>query len=539
MSDRNFVLSPAALLTAVLSGLAVILGSAAEAGGPRRGGEIRVAINSDILSLNPGVRRDGNTDTVLYHVGEALVAYRDDMTVAPMLAASFDISQDRRIYTFHLREGVKFHNGETMTANDVVWSWRRLLDPKTGFRCLEYFDGSGANGLKIESVEALDDLTVEFELNIPSALFLDRMANIQCLTAVLHPSSVDGDGEMIEPVGTGPFKVDEWKRGQYVRLTRFEAYAARSEPRDGLAGNKTPYVDAVKFIVTPDRIAAKASVYAGGMDLVFAVPLNAVDELRRRERKRGDVKLYKTSTFDWTVILMQSRDPLLSDPRMRRAVAHALSIDLATEIATYGLAEANPSAVPVSSAYYQESDRDWLGFNPELARKIAAEAGYRGETLTIQTNRKFSYMYDNAVSAQAMLAAAGFKVKIEVSDWATQLSNFLKGDFQLSAFGYSARSHPALAYGNFTGSKDSRASFQWELPEAMELVGELETAYDEDEIRAILRRLHELMIEDVPLISLYNDEVVDLAAAPVMGYEPWAFGRPRLWGVWLEEGGGE
>ena len=498
---------------------------------PGRGGEIRVAISSDILSTNPGVLRDGNTDTVLYHIGESLVAYRDDMSVGPLLARTVALSEDRLTYTFTLRHGVRFHNGEPMTSAEVVWTWRRLLDPETGFRCLDDFDGSGASGVRIESITATAPDQVVFRLNRPSALFLDRMASIQCLTAILHPSSVDAAGAWTAPIGTGPYQLGEWRRGRSVTLERFDDYSPRSEPMSGLTGRKIAYARRLVFVVTPDRLSAKASLYAGAIDLVFAAPISAYGEMQRHAQRHGDVRVHRRDTLDWTVLLMQTRDPLLSDVRMRRAIAHALSPRLITDVSSFGLAQPNSSAVMRASRFYNARFAAWPAYDPALARRLAREAGYDGQVLTIQTNRKFPYMYDNAIAAQAMLTAAGFNVRLEVSDWATQLSQFQRGDFQLSAFGYSARSHPALMYATFTGSRDVRGSYQWEDPRALALVAQFEEVRDDAAMALLLLQLHGLMQEDLPMVGLYNDEIVDLSRTSLTGYAPWAMGRPRLWGV--------
>lgn len=499
---------------------------------PVAGGEARVAINSDILSTNPGVLRDGNTDAVLYHIGESLVAYRDDLSVGPLLAQDILLSDDRRSYTFVLRAGVRFHNGAPLTAREVKWTWDRLLDPRTGFRCPEFYDGNSASGVKLERVEIVDERRVRFTLNKPSLLFLDRMANLQCQTPILHPASVDAHGGWRAPIGTGPYLLGEWRRGRSVTLERFEHYAARSESRTGLTGAKIAYLDRITFVVVPDRIAAKTAVYAGDIDLAFAIPLGANAEMRRRADTRRDIAIYHTATLDWTVLLLQTRDPLLTDVRMRRAIAHAIAVPLVTEASTFGLAQPNSSAVQSLSVYRTPAHEEWLAYDPALARKLAYEAGYRGETLVIQANRRFSYMFDNAVAIQAMLAAAGINARIEVTDWATQLNSFISGRFQLSSFGYSARSHPVLLYGNFIGPKQRQPSFQWDDREAIQLLAAAENANSTVEIGRNLDRLHELMRQQVPLIGLYNDHVVDVAKTSLRGYQPWVFGRPRLWGVW-------
>jgi peptide/nickel transport system substrate-binding protein len=109
---------------------------------------IKVQLGADIRSTNPGVDRDGDTDAVVGHFVEGLVAYGENATVKPLLAESVSRSDDGLTYTFSLRHGVKFHNGEEMTSADVLWSWNRYMDPDTGWRCLPEFDGR--KGFKVE-----------------------------------------------------------------------------------------------------------------------------------------------------------------------------------------------------------------------------------------------------------------------------------------------------------------------------------------------------------------------------------------------------
>jgi peptide/nickel transport system substrate-binding protein len=173
---------------------------------------LRTRLNADIRSTDPGTNRDANTDGVMAHVVEGLVAFREDTSVGPMLAESWSVSNGGKTYTFHLRQGVRFHNGATMTAEDVVWSLKRWLDPATQWRCLSEF---GANGIaRVEAIAASDPLTVAVTLDQPTALFLPTLARPDCgQAAIIHRESIGPDGKWFAPVGTGPFKLGEWKRG--------------------------------------------------------------------------------------------------------------------------------------------------------------------------------------------------------------------------------------------------------------------------------------------------------------------------------------
>jgi peptide/nickel transport system substrate-binding protein len=194
--------------------------SAAQAQAPA---QIVVAQPADIRSTNPGVNRDNTTDGVVLNIVEGLVAYHENGTVGPLLARSIVTSPDGLTYIFKLRTNVKFHNGEPMTSADVLWSWKRYTDPKTDWRCLSEFDGR--SGLKVTSVTAPDAQTVVMQLDRPSAVFLDNLARTDCgMTAILNKKSVKEDGSWDKPIGTGPFKFEEWKRGEYVTLSAFADY---------------------------------------------------------------------------------------------------------------------------------------------------------------------------------------------------------------------------------------------------------------------------------------------------------------------------
>ncbi|MBX8827650.1 ABC transporter substrate-binding protein, partial [Ochrobactrum sp. SFR4] len=139
---------------------------------------LRLALHSDIGSKNPGVNRDGPSDMVLAHVVEGLVAYGEDLTIKPMLAESWTSNPEATEYVFHLRKGVKFHNGGEMKAEDVVWNFKRYLNAETDFQCTDRYNGT--IGAAIEDVSAADDYTVTVKFNAPAPNFLMTLATIQC-----------------------------------------------------------------------------------------------------------------------------------------------------------------------------------------------------------------------------------------------------------------------------------------------------------------------------------------------------------------------
>ncbi len=491
------------------------------------GEELRIVLQGDIKGTNPGVTRDGNTDTVIHHMVESLVAYREDLSVVPHLAERIEVSPDLTQFTFHLRDNVRFHNGKLMTSEQVKWSWERMLDPATRWRCRHWYDGSNVQSSKITAIETPDAHTVVFQLDKPSSVFLDRMANVQCVTAILHPDSVAADGTWIRPIGTGPYKFNEWARGEYILLERFEDYSVRAEPRDGYAGARIAKTSRVRFVVIGDVAIGVAGILSGDIDVLPLLPLHLV----RSFEQRRDLKIRGKDRLSWSVLLMQTEDPLLKDIKIRQAIAHAINIEQVAIISTFSNASANPSAVPEASPYYSGAHRKWWPYDPQKARRLLVEAGYDGAELTIRTNRKIPYMYENAVAIQAMLTAVGINARLEVVDWATQLGGFFKGDFQLSAFGYSGRTHPSLNYDAFLGLKREKPNLQWEDQDMLALLGQAERETNFEKRKAIYERIHQQMYEAIPIIGLFNEYGADVTRIDIEGYEPWVMGRPRLWGV--------
>ncbi|WP_246570744.1 ABC transporter substrate-binding protein [Bradyrhizobium liaoningense] len=490
---------------------------------------LRTRLNADIRSTDPGTNRDANTDGVIAHVVEGLVAFRDDTAIGPMLADSWTVSNEGRTYTFRLRQGVKFHNGASVTADDVVWSLKRWLDPATQWRCLSEFSATGI--ARIEKIEAPDPLTVAITLDQPTALFLPTLARPDCgQTAIIHRDSVGADGKWIAPVGTGPFKLGEWKRGQYVDVVKFDGYVSRSEPRTGYTGAKDVKVDRVRFNVIPDSSAAKAGLLSGSLDVIMSLSIPDLEELK----SRSDVQLSITPALGLTGILFQTKDPLLKDVRIRRAIA--LSIDTAqiVDAVMMGTARANNSALPLGSPFYSEAQSHGYTQNIAEAKKLLAEAGYRGQPIKMITNKRYSFVFDSSVLVQAMAQTVGINIELEVMDWAAQLDRYNRGDYQSMAFVYSARLDPSLSFEMLTGPKAAQPRKVWDNPEGQEMLRQSMMIDDAAKRQALFDEMHRRFIADVPMIVLFNGAELTALRKGIKDYAGWLYPQPRFWGVTVE-----
>lgn len=503
--------------------------TAAQAQAGPDGGVIRVMLNSDLRSTDPGVNRDLNSDTITMHMVEGLVAYKEDLTVGPMLAESVVSSDDGRTYTFTLRENVTFHNGAMLTSDDVLFAFKRYLDPATQWRCLSAFDGTSS--MKIVDIRAPDDMTFVIEIEEPSALFLGLLARTDCGGAgIYHRDSVGPDGEWRQLIGTGPYKWGKRRRGQSVELVRFDGYASRGGERDGLTGGKTPIAQAVRFVIIPDGSAAKAALYSGAIDVRPDFGARNVAEARAR----NDVMVGKHPTMELNGVLMRTEHPLLSDIRIRRALSKSIDGAALVEALTYGLVDPVYSPVPLSSPFSGPLQRATMPYDVEGAKTLLSEAGYAGEPIELLTTQRFTSYFNAAVFIQAMAKEAGIELEIEVLEWATLVDRYVSGDYAAMVFGFSARLDAALNFEMISGDKNADPRKVWDNPAARELIDAAMVESRPAQRQALFDRLHQKFIEDLPMIPLWNS--VDIAAwrTNVSGYQTWPASIPRLWNVSLD-----
>lgn len=487
---------------------------------------IRMALNADIRGTNPGVTRDGNTDVIHGHIVEGLVTYADNFDIIPMLADSFELSDDGLTYTFHLRKGVLFHNGEEMTSEDVLWSWNRLAGEESESHCKNYFNGK--NGLKVVSAEAVDPYTFKLTLDKPFAVFLATMARFDCGSmGVLHPDSVNADGSWNTPIGTGPYMLGDHEPGRYVELKRFADYASRDEPANGYGGGKHASVDTLRFTIVGEGAVAKTALQAGDLDLV-QIDATAAAELK----DEPGFKIDATQSAVWDTYLLSPASPLLKDVRIRKAMAHAIDPEQIMAAITEGFGKASPSPVPPMSKNFTEVQAQYNEYDVAKAKELMAEAGYGGEEITILATRRSGAYYERALMAQAMLMDAGFNAKLEVVEWGTQLEAYRSGDgYTMQSFSFSPRLHAGLSFEMFTGEAVRKA---WQDPEAVALVYEALQTNDKERLQEIIDDLQRRFNEEIPAIGLGHRMLFTGMSDKVDGFKGWGAGLLRGWMLKLD-----
>lgn len=496
------------------------------AASPALSSELKIGNAGDMRSGIPAGNTDPNTINPQLQVYEGLLTSKENGAIAPMLAADLPkISDDGLVYTFDLRKDVWFHDGTPLTAQAAAKSWKYLLNPKNSWPCRSYFDGSGK--VKVTDIEATDPLTMTIKLAKPAPELLVQMARSDCIEgAIMSEAITDSPEKPTKPIGTGPYKIDSIRPGQDVTLVKFDKYAPRSEPMDGLSGKKEALIDKLIFVTIPDPAATNSALLAGGIDVWPRIELSYLKDL---EKRKGMVVDSATTPSIYTLAMQTSRGPL-QNAALRKAVDYAIDRKSMVDALTESRAIATGTIIPASSPFYNKAMESTFQYDPDKARKFLAEAGYKGERVRVTTNKNYAIMFETGVMIQAFLQAVGINADLEVVDFASQLPRYFSGDYDLITWNYTPTLNPALIIDRATGSKEASPSKIWTNPEARAVVDDILKSPIEKQ-QPLYDKLNGLFLADAPMLVWASGEVTSAYSSKVKGYRAWAGRTPRFWGV--------
>ncbi len=374
------------------------------------GGELRVALSAQPPTLDQPTTTSTSTRDIGRLMFETLLTINSSFEAVPVLAESVDVSDDGKLYTFHLRKGVKFHNGKEMTSEDVVASMYRWLEKSSITGAI--FDGA--------TFEAGDDYTVVLELAKPSALTLDTMASAKMSAAIMPKEIVEAATEegVSEYIGTGPFKLVEWKTDQYIHFAKYDDYQSAEGEADGLAGKKEALVDDLYFDFVADAGTRLAGLKTGEYDIAYAMQYDSYEQLL--DDPKIDPVLEKVGEF---VLVYNKVEGPASNVKMRQAINAAINIEeiMLAAYTNKDIYWLDPGYMTrdivnwksdAGSKFYNENDQ-------AKAKKLLKEIGYNNEEFKLMTTRDYPHFYNAAVVIQDQLKNIGINVKLEVFDWPT------------------------------------------------------------------------------------------------------------------------
>ena len=445
--------------------------------------EITVGIAQDLDdSLDPHKTVKAGTREVMFNVFEGLMKPTPDGDLTPAIAESYEVSEDRMTYTFHLREGVQFHNGETVTAEDVVYSIQRCAAAtETGIVQVEAFS-------VIQSIETPDDKTVAITISEPSNEFISYMT-----TAVLP---ADYDKQDTDPVGTGPFKFVSRTAQDSVVLEKFNEYWG------------TPaQLDKVTLKIMENADSLMMSLQSGAIDLCAHLTSTQVAQLEK------DFNVAEGTMNLVQAMYLNNAVAPFDDVRVRQALCYAVDkqeiIDLAFD--GYG-SPIGSSMYPAFGKYFDDSLTNYYTKDVEKAKALLAEAGYPdGFDMTITVPSNYKPHMDTAEVLVQQLAQIGVNAAIEPIEWESWVSDVYVGrQFQSTVVGVDASNMTARALLERFTSDYGKNFINYNNAEYDALFRQTLTAYDDAEQTALYKQMLANLTENAA--NAYIQDLADLVA---------------------------
>jgi peptide/nickel transport system substrate-binding protein len=355
---------------------------------------LRIAISTSLNRLDPLVTTLG--DEYIYDnlVFNGMTRMREDLSIEPDLAESWSSNEDLTRWTFRLRRGVKFHNGQEMVADDVVATFRRLLDPATAAPSRSQYG-------MVASVSAPDPATVVFELNIPYSGLADTMCDRQ--VKITPRNAVDQLATM--PIGTGPFKFVSYTPGDRLVMARNPDYHEAGLPK----------LDGVELRIIPEMSVKIAALQAGDIDVVWDLPLDQVKTLSSMD----GVWAESIPTASWDAAVMNNMIPPFNNVKIRQAFNLAVDRNDVIELTLFGQGVPTVSPIPPAHPFYI-GDQVFPKADPAAARRMLAEAGYpNGLTIPIISPVGRPARERLCVTLQQLMKPAGFDLQIQRAPYST------------------------------------------------------------------------------------------------------------------------
>jgi peptide/nickel transport system substrate-binding protein len=494
--------------------------------GPRAGDKVlRVVPHADLKVLDPHT----NTATItLMHghmIYDTLFSWDSKLQPKPQMVESYQVSPDRLVYTFTLRTGLKFHDGQPVTTNDVVPSVKRWMVRNTLGQTFAKF---------VEAIEAADEKTFVIRLKEPFAFVEMALGAVDAVIMREKDAATDPFKAITETIGSGPFRFvrSEWNPGAKLVYEKNPDYIPRAEPADGLAGGKVVKLDRVEWVVLPDPFTKSSALQRSEVDLIDGLPLDQIPIL---EHAPGIV-LGQVSLIDaYGIIRPNHLYPPFDNPKARQALA--LAVDQ-REYASAAFGDQRWwrecwSFFVCGSANGTEAGSD--GYRRQdlaRAKELLAASGYQGEKIVLISTGEIQNIAALGDVTADNLRKIGVNVELAVSDWGTMVARRAKkeppgqGGWNLfhTTVGGTSMSSPLTNFA-INSSCDGDNWFGWPCdPKTEELRSAYIRAAEEAPSRAALEALHSHLWETLPDIpvgqyvqpSAWRSNVTGVLRAPLL-----------------------
>jgi peptide/nickel transport system substrate-binding protein len=514
---RDFLGGAAAIgLTAIAAGLSSCSGAGNSQSKHR--GRLRLAVNVGGTgdTLDPAKSSTIVDDSRLNGLYDCLTRYDDKYIPQPHLAREWTSSLDRKIWTFRLQEKATWHDGRPVTADDVVFTFNRNLDPKVGATC-----SNTLTPLVGGKVHAVDAKTVRFELPQP---YVDWPAAVGALWTHILPANFNPATANTAPVGSGPFKFESFSPGRSSRFVKNQSWWNEGHP----------YLDEYEVLDIFDDVARTNALISGQIDFSFGLPFSSIDMLKASRIKV--LELNRSTLI--SIALSEDLPPFKGNIKLRQAFAHSLDREAIADIVYRGHAwPGNDHPLPHQTYPAGPTDAQIPQRTQDLplARKLLSEAGYpNGIDLTLHTADAGYNMADLAVVVSQQARQAGFRIRVK--KWPSNLywdQVWLKQNFYISYWSSEPTPDLILSKTLYSTSRENESRFN--NPEFDRLIAKARTVADLEERREMYTMAMHLVHESASfVIPVFVNIAHGMSPALSLAVPPCPGGNASsiFWGAW-------
>ncbi|HEY4600884.1 MAG TPA: ABC transporter substrate-binding protein [Cerasibacillus sp.] len=444
----------------------------------KKGGTVRIAMSTEVDNLDPYLSAATDTSSMMDNVFDGLLDTDESGQLIPALAKEYKISDDGLTYTFQLNEGVLFHDGSELTAEDVVYSYSKLAG----------LNGNEPHSSKfeiVETVEATSDYEVVVTLKERDSAFLAR--NI----AAIVPQ--DYEEQSTEPIGTGPFKFKEYKVGQELILVKNEDYYQK---------DKMPKIDEVQFKIMPDQESSILAMQAGDIDVIPGVTAQGLNQL-------GDsVETVSGPQNMVQLMAMNHEVKPLNDVRVRQAINYAIDKDVIIETVAEGKGtKLGSNMSPAMALYYEEGLEDYYNPDVEKAKALLKEAGYEdGFTMELTVPSDYQFHVDTAQVIVEQLNQINIQTEIkqiEFSTWLEDVYNNRK--YETTIVGFTGKLDPFEVLGRYVS--DYHKNFMnFKNDQFDALIKQAIAETDEAEMATLYKEAQTILTEEAAAVFIMDPD---------------------------------
>jgi peptide/nickel transport system substrate-binding protein len=500
------------LAATVTSALAQGTSSSDAEGDVVRGGTLTVALDSDIIGVDPHGASAGVDRNVYTTVYNGLVVPDENLEIQPDLAESWDVSEDGTVYTFRLREGIKFHDGTDCDAEAVKWNFDWILDEANA-------SARRSEIATIDEVAVEDPLTVKITLSAPFAPFLsiisDRAGYIVSPTA----RQKFGEDYTRNPVGTGPFKFVEWVADDHITFERFEDYW-----EEGL-----PYLDEIRYRPIPDASVALTELRTENVDFLFSVDPKDIESIKATD----NLTYLEGPGVGYQGLWMNTATGPLAEQALREAVSLAIDREALMLAAYFNVGQIANGPIPPSSWAY-DPDYPVVKRDLDAARAKLAEGGQPdGFSMVIKAANTPEQQKITQLM-QAALAEVGIQAEIQTLEFGALLDAGAEGDFDALSLGWSGRIDPDGNIQPIFGTGGTFNYGKYENPQVNELIEQGRVEQDRAKRAEIYQEIQDIINADVAYVFTYFPPASFAAANHVKGFTVTPDALMRFKKTWLD-----